>query len=298
MVSKLAVALFFGNALASLTGRALPPRCAVVDPTAEQIQHAQELKKIESVSKIAASSITVDTYFHVVSSSSSKYISKAKLQAQLDALNEAYGPQDVTFKLIDTTFTTNSNWASGSGEVAMKRQLRQGDYKTLNLYFTDVAKLEGMEALGYCFFPEPNVSTGSQTFIRDGCVIVAETVPGGSAAPYNLGGTAVHEVGHWFNLFHTFQDGCNGGDLVSDTPAQASQTSGCPARRDSCPNQPGDDPIHNYMDYSDEYVTTVYAFPSRMLTYVTVFVMNSLHLVRRLACILLGILIASKRKPI
>jgi len=167
-------------------------------------------------------------------------------------LNDAYGPSDVQFRLVDTTFTTNANWASGSGEVAMKRQLRQGDYKTLNLYFTDVAKLDGMEALGYCFFPEPNVSTGSSTFIRDGCVIVAETVPGGTAAPYNLGGTAVHEVGHWFNLFHTFQDGCNGGDLVADTPAQARQTSGCPARMDTCPNQPGDDPIHNYMDYSDE----------------------------------------------
>ncbi|KAK2925054.1 Metallopeptidase, catalytic domain superfamily [Fusarium oxysporum f. sp. vasinfectum] len=194
MVSKLALALFFGNALAGLAGRAIPPRCAIADPTPEQVQHAQNLKKIESVSKVAATSITVDTYFH----------------------------------------------------------LRQGDYKTLNLYFTDVAKLDGLDALGYCFFPEPNVSTGSSTFIRDGCVIVAETVPGGSMAPYNLGGTAVHEVGHWFNLFHTFQDGCTGGDLVSDTPAQASQTSGCPARRDSCPNQAGDDPIHNFMDYSDD----------------------------------------------
>lgn len=252
MVSKLALALFFGNALAGLAGRAIPPRCAIADPTPEQVQHAQNLKKIESVSKVAATSITVDTYFHVVSSSSSKYITKAKLQAQLKALNDAYGPHDVTFNLIDTTFTTNSNWAAGNGEVAMKRQLRQGDYKTLNLYFTDVAKLDGLDALGYCFFPEPNVSTGSSTFIRDGCVIVAETVPGGSMAPYNLGGTAVHEVGHWFNLFHTFQDGCTGGDLVSDTPAQASQTSGCPTRRDSCPNQAGDDPIHNFMDYSDE----------------------------------------------
>ncbi|KAI1037684.1 hypothetical protein LB503_009546 [Fusarium chuoi] len=223
MVSKLALALFFGNALAGLAGRAIPPRCAIADPTPEQVQHAQNLKKIESVSKVAATSITVDTYFHV-----------AKLQAQLKALNDAYGPHDVTFNLIDTTFTTNSNWAAGNGEVAMKRQLRQGDYKTLNLYFTDVAKLDGLDALGYCFFPEPN------------------TVPGGSMAPYNLGGTAVHEVGHWFNLFHTFQDGCTGGDLVSDTPAQASQTSGCPTRRDSCPNQAGDDPIHNFMDYSDD----------------------------------------------
>lgn len=30
----------------------------------------------------------------------------------------------------------------------MKRQLRQGDYSTLNVYLFDVSKLEGFEALG------------------------------------------------------------------------------------------------------------------------------------------------------
>lgn len=53
-------------------------------------------------------------------------------------------------------------------------------------------------------------------------------------------------------LFHTFQDGCLGGDMVDDTPAQAGPTDGCPATRDSCPLHVGLDPIHNYMDYSDE----------------------------------------------
>ncbi|KAF4993518.1 hypothetical protein FGRMN_6447 [Fusarium graminum] len=252
MVSKLIFGLLLSTAAALSSRESLPPRCAVADPTAEQLSHAQNLKKIESISRVSAASISVDTYFHVVSSAASKYVTKQQLQNQLKVMNDAYGAHGISFKLIDSTFTTNSNWAAGNGEVAMKRQLRQGDYKTLNVYFTDVAKLDGSEALGYCYFPEPNVSTGSTKFIKDGCVIVAQTVPGGTAEPYNLGGTAVHEVGHWFNLFHTFQDGCTGGDLVSDTPAQASSTSGCPARADTCPNQAGDDPIHNYMDYSDD----------------------------------------------
>jgi hypothetical protein len=38
--------------------------------------------------------------------------------------------------------------------------------------------------------------------------------------------------------------------MVDDTPVQAAPTSGCPLGADTCPDAPGLDPIHNYMDYS------------------------------------------------
>jgi hypothetical protein len=186
------------------------------------------------------------------------------LSSQLSAMNTAYAPYGISFVLKGTDKTINANWASDGSELAMKKALRKGTYKSLNLYFLkDLG-----DNLGYCYFPT-TVTTGSNNYYLDGCSILSSSLPGGSATNYNLGLTVVHEVGHWFGLYHTFQGGCTGsGDSVSDTPAQASASSGCPTGRDSCPSAAGLDPIHNYMDYSYDSCYTEftagqkYVFPS------------------------------------
>jgi len=178
---------------------------------------------------------------------------------QLQVLNDDYAPSGVKFRLIAVSRTVDPEWAFGTGNrtdlLEMKKALRQGDYKTLNLYFMTSP---GPGLLGQCTFPD-DFEPESDDFYQDGCILLQSTVPGGASVDADLGRTATHEVGHWFGLFHTFQGGCEGGDMVDDTPAQDTQSRGCQVGKDTCLDQEGEDPIHNFMDYSAEYVSS--SFP-------------------------------------
>ncbi|KAM5349397.1 hypothetical protein ACJ41O_005902 [Fusarium nematophilum] len=231
--------------------------CATEEPSAEHIGMskvlaAQEARAAESGNLTARATINVGVYFHVVASSqtvSGGYLTDKMLSDQLDVLNRDFAPHDIEFRLLGTDRTVNSGWSTDGNELAMKQSLRKGTYGDLNIYFQTRLR---QNALGYAYLPT-SVTSGSTAFTRDGVSLNAQTVPGGSATGYNLGKTGTHEVGHWLGLYHTFEGGCTGnGDFVSDTPAQASFSEGCPIGRDSCPSQPGLDPIHNYMDYSTD----------------------------------------------
>jgi len=172
----------------------------------------------------------------------------------MEIMNESYKPSGISFTLQSTDYTTNAAWsvsATDADEIEMKTALRKGTYEDLNLYF--LSDLGG-GLLGFCYFPTSLKTSADPalTLTLDGCINLAGSLPGAEVPNYNLGGTAVHETGHWFGLFHVFQgSACDGpGDYVSDTPKQRVATSGCPTTQDSCPGQKGLDSIHNYMDYS------------------------------------------------
>ncbi len=225
--------------------------CATQDLSDQEIaaDQALMLARADIVSKTASRNIPV--YWHSIrSASGGGGVTSQQINDSIAVLNAAYAGTSFSFTLVATTTTNNGTWYTCSGgtcESQMKNALRQGGSNALNVYSNNM----GGGLLGWATFPSSYNSNPK----NDGVVILAGSVPGGNAAPYNQGDTLTHEVGHWLGLYHTFQGGCNkNNDLVSDTPAEKSPAFGCPVGRNTCTGTryPGNDPITNFMDYTDD----------------------------------------------
>ncbi|KAG5647236.1 hypothetical protein DXG03_000771 [Asterophora parasitica] len=178
----------------------------------------------------------------------------------MDILNKDYADTGLQWNLVNTTRILSKEWFDGVApercdtSILAQTQLISVVRKILlSSRFSDPAMNPPSISipsglLGYATFPI-DFKTNP---LDDGVVVRYSTLPNGTAAPFNLGRTLTHEVGHWVGLYHTFQGGCESpGDSVDDTPPEASPASGCPVGRNTCPGH-GVDPIHNFMDYTDD----------------------------------------------
>lgn len=234
-------------------------KCGVRDLTAEEFKAAEEHthKTLQGLGAGApmVTSANIRVYVHVITSSSGEgNLSDQTIQKQIDILNAAYVGNGTKWnftydKVNDKDVTANDSWytmAPGKpSETQAKTALHRGTAKDLNLYSANI----GGGLLGWATFP----SDYAKNSVMDGVVILTSSFPGGTAANYNEGDTATHEVGHWMGLYHTFQGGCmefGGGDGVKDTPAEKEANYGCPplGSVDSC-SSAGVDPVTNFMDY-------------------------------------------------
>ncbi|WQF88207.1 Putative peptidase M43, pregnancy-associated plasma-A [Colletotrichum destructivum] len=198
-----------------------------------------------SGSGLIAANISVPVYVHAIASNDTGLVSETVLEEQFRVLHDVFGRYGIAMTLAGITRTVNASWSDHAEEVNMKTALRRGDYGALNLYVQEL-----YPTLGRCFYPVASASPGSRDFVLDGCQVDVNTVPGGDSREGNDRGLmAVHEVGHWFGLAHTFTGGCYGGDQVDDTPAQATSSWDCTVGQDTCPDLPGVDPIYNFMNY-------------------------------------------------
>lgn len=175
-------------------------------------------------------------------------LTNAEIQGQVDVLNAAFASSGFSFTLasVDRAKSDVAFYGCEQNNIEdrMKRKLNIDPANNLNVYSCQ----PGGGILGYAYFPW---SAPEDNYIH-GVVLLHSSLPGGTAAPYNLGDTGTHEVGHYLGLYHTFQNGCSApGDYIADTPPEASPAFGCPVGRDTCAGG-GLDPIFNFMDYSDD----------------------------------------------
>jgi hypothetical protein len=235
-------------------------RCAVEATAPDKLDF---FDKLASSAKDNGAIVTIPVYWHVITTAGGGGNVAALIPDQMQVLTDAYEGSKFAFDLKSVEVVANSAWffaeAGSPDEVAMKAALRKGGPESLNIYTTNGDVYLGWATLAHDYKFGPSY---------DGVVLWWAAMPGtGLAGPnpdepdgvltYDQGDTGTHEVGHWLGLEHTFGPGdgsCSKpGDKIKDTPTEAEPQFFC-APRNSCvgSNNPGDDPITNFMDYVDD----------------------------------------------
>jgi hypothetical protein len=231
-------------------------------------------KTVRELEQAAPNVIVIPVVVHVLYKTPAQNISDEQIKSQIDALNRDFRRRNadtsntpVRFKSLAADVqiefalatadpkgrattgivrkaTSVNRWSS---DDKIKFSSQGGDDAWDSRYYLNFWVGDLGTLLGYSSQP----GTAAE---KDG-VVINYTAFGtiNVNAPYNLGRTATHEVGHWLGLRHIWGESYCGDDFVDDTPKQGNFTAGCPNTfRSSCSNGEMGDMYMNYMDFTND----------------------------------------------
>lgn len=220
--------------------------------------------------------ITIPVVVHVLYKDASQNISDEQIHSQIDVLNKAFQLLHADTNKIPARFrdlAANCRIEFCLAKVdpqgyATNGIVRRSTWVTMygvddRIKFTDQGGSDAWDSQRYLNIWVGNLAGGIVGYSspiggpanKDGIAIlpVAFGTVGTARAPYHLGKTMVHEVGHWLGLRHIWGDALCGDDLVDDTPTQRSSNRGCPSGvKLSCATSGNGDMYMNYMDLTSD----------------------------------------------
>nr|WP_299381178.1 M43 family zinc metalloprotease [Allomuricauda sp.] len=192
-----------------------------------------------------STSYQIPVVFHVYGTSfNGNSVNDALIQAALDDLNKDFqGLNDdfgtvnslfsdikqslnITFRLAkidpdgnETTgivyYPEKSGFGNANSSDAQIMEDAWDNYKYMNVYIQNDLYDDGVtNNSGVAWYPISNMSDNNLArVVYNGAYLATNTNK-------EFASTLTHEFGHWLNLIHTFEGGCDGTDEVDDTPKE------------------------------------------------------------------------------
>jgi hypothetical protein len=221
--------------------------------------------------------ITIPVVVHVVYNNTVENISEAQIISQINSLNADFAKSNKDFSNIPSVFAklaanTNIQFELAKTDPMGKATTGVVRKKSTRLMWSDDDKIKYQanggsttwDAKSYLNIWVCNTVPGLSGYASfpgaeravDGIVIRYDAFGtiGKVSAPFNLGRTLTHEVGHWMGLKHLWGDQQCGDDGIEDTPKQRSGNAGAPVfpKTTACNNTAEGEMFMNFMDFSND----------------------------------------------